>query len=102
MPAAILFAALSGCLAVALGAWAAHGLDGRLPAQAMGWLRTGLDYQTWHAAALLAVAALARGGPAPAALRLAALGLAITAPTALRSALAVASESSYSAAAMSA
>ena len=74
MPAAILFAALSGCLAVALGAWAAHGLDGRLPAQAMGWLRTGLDYQTWHAAALLAVAALARGGPAPAALRLAALG----------------------------
>lgn len=76
MPVAILFAAVSGFVAVALGAWTAHGLDGRLPAQAMGWLRTGLDYQSWHAAALLAVAALARGTRPPPALRLAALGFA--------------------------
>jgi len=60
---ALAFAAASGFLAVALGAWAAHGLEARLGPQGLAWVRTGLDYQGWHAAALLAVAALAERRP---------------------------------------
>lgn len=60
---ALAFAAASGFVAVALGAWAAHGLEARLGPQGLAWVRTGLDYQGWHAAALLAVAALAERRP---------------------------------------
>ena len=74
---ALVFAGSSGCLAVALGAWSAHGLADRLPADALGWLRTGLDYQMWHALALLAVAALARAKPPQRALGIAAGGFAL-------------------------
>lgn len=52
-------AGLNGAMGVALGAWAAHGLEGRLPAAALDWIRTGASYQLWHAAALLGLAALA-------------------------------------------
>jgi len=52
-------AGLNGAMGVALGAWAAHGLEGRLPPEAMDWIRTGASYQLWHAAALLGLAAVA-------------------------------------------
>ena len=52
-------AGINGTMGVALGAWAAHGLEGRLPPAALEWIRTGASYQLWHAAALLGLAALA-------------------------------------------
>ena len=52
-------AGINGVMGVALGAWAAHGLEGRLPPAAIEWIRTGASYQLWHAAALLGLAALA-------------------------------------------
>ena len=51
-------AGVNGVLGVAFGAWAAHGLEGRLPPAAIEWIRTGASYQLWHAAALLGLAAL--------------------------------------------
>ncbi|MEM7225433.1 MAG: DUF423 domain-containing protein [Pseudomonadota bacterium] len=51
--------AVNGFLAVALGAFAAHGLKDRLDAQALGWVETGVQYQMFHTLALLAVAWLA-------------------------------------------
>jgi uncharacterized membrane protein YgdD (TMEM256/DUF423 family) len=53
-----MFAALSGALAVAAGAFGAHGASG----QAAEWLRTGGQYQLIHAViALLAIRWEARG-----------------------------------------
>jgi uncharacterized membrane protein YgdD (TMEM256/DUF423 family) len=52
-------AGINGVLGVAFGAWAAHGLEGRLPTAAIEWIRSGSSYQLWHAAALLGLAALA-------------------------------------------
>ncbi|MFZ5784348.1 MAG: DUF423 domain-containing protein [Pseudomonadota bacterium] len=60
----IAVAALSGATAVAVGAFAAHGLDLSTPAgvKAREWLQTGSHYAMIHALAILAVAALAHGG----------------------------------------
>jgi len=52
-------AGLNGAMGVAIGAWAAHSLEGRLPPAALDWIRTGASYQLWHAAALLGLAAIA-------------------------------------------
>jgi uncharacterized membrane protein YgdD (TMEM256/DUF423 family) len=52
-------AGLNGAMGVAMGAWAAHGLEGRLSSAALEWMRTGASYQLWHAAALLGLAAIA-------------------------------------------
>lgn len=52
-------AGVNGAMGVALGAWAAHGLDARLSEAAVEWVRTGASYQLLHAAALLGLAALA-------------------------------------------
>jgi uncharacterized membrane protein YgdD (TMEM256/DUF423 family) len=77
MPRFILFfAGLHGFLAVALGAFGAHGLKGRVaglgPAEAakiLDWVDKGAKYQLAHAAALLALAALwPRLAPGPAGL----------------------------------
>src|SRR5512144_1225275 len=46
-------------MGVAIGAWAAHGLQDRLPPASLDWIRTGASYQLWHAAALLGLAAVA-------------------------------------------
>src|SRR5215468_2176813 len=55
LPALVIaFAALNGALAVAVGAAAAH-VAGEVP-NARELLRTGSDYQLWHALALLASA----------------------------------------------
>jgi uncharacterized membrane protein YgdD (TMEM256/DUF423 family) len=53
---AIAFAAVNGAAAVAVGAAAAH-VAGAVP-NARELLRTGSDYQLWHALALLATALL--------------------------------------------
>ena len=47
---------LSGGLAVALGAFAAHGLRSRLTPDLLASFETGARYQMYHALALLAVA----------------------------------------------
>ena len=57
--------ALSGALAVALGAFAAHGLRSRLSADALATFETGARYQMYHALALLAVAWASARWPGP-------------------------------------
>lgn len=65
-PALLLaLAASNGFLAVALGAFAAHGLKNQLSDYAVGIFNTAAHYQLIHAAALLAVVALLRSGSAP-------------------------------------
>lgn len=54
----LLFAAFFGFSGVLLGAFAAHGLKGRLSADYLAIFQTGVSYQLWHALALLAVALL--------------------------------------------
>lgn len=56
----VLFAALSGALAVAAGAFGAHGASG----PAVDWLKTGAQYQLLHAVAALAILRLDAKGPA--------------------------------------
>ena len=50
--------AANGFFAVAMGAFAAHGLKDTLSPEALDWVRTGSNYQMWHGLALLAVAIL--------------------------------------------
>src|ERR1700738_340549 len=54
----ISLAALSGFLAVGLGAFGAHALRGRLSVEALQVFQTGVAYQMYHALALLAVGIL--------------------------------------------
>ena len=55
----IVFAGVSGALAVFLAAGAAHGLKDRLAAVDLGRIQTTVRHQIWHALALLGTAALA-------------------------------------------
>jgi uncharacterized membrane protein YgdD (TMEM256/DUF423 family) len=57
--------AISGALAVALGAFAAHGLRSRLSAEALATFETGARYHAYHALALLAVAWACARWPGP-------------------------------------
>ncbi len=59
----IVVAALSAALSIAIGAFAAHGLDLSTEAgrKAQGWLQTGSQYEIIHALAILAVVVLVRG-----------------------------------------
>jgi len=50
-------AAILGALAVTLGAFAAHGLKDKLPADMLEVFKTGVQYHFYHAIALLALAA---------------------------------------------
>ncbi len=54
----LVIAAAYGFLAVALGAFAAHGLQGRLEERALEIMETGVRYQMIHALALLVVSLL--------------------------------------------
>jgi len=54
----LLFAALAGFTGVGLGAFAAHGLKGRLSADYLAVFQTGVLYQLIHALALFGVALL--------------------------------------------
>jgi uncharacterized membrane protein YgdD (TMEM256/DUF423 family) len=51
-------AAANGLMAIAMGAFAAHGLRSVLDAEALGWLDTASRYQMWHALVLCVVALL--------------------------------------------
>ena len=62
--------ALLALLAVALGAFGAHALEGLLDAKAQGWWQTAAQYQMWHAIALIALSAVPLRGARPAALLL--------------------------------
>jgi uncharacterized membrane protein YgdD (TMEM256/DUF423 family) len=54
----ITLGALSGCLAVAAGAFGAHALRERLSASMLETFQTGATYQMYHALALVAVGIL--------------------------------------------
>jgi uncharacterized membrane protein YgdD (TMEM256/DUF423 family) len=57
-------AALNGLVAVAAGAFAAHGLRSRLEARALEIFETGARYQMYHALAMLLCGALVVAWPA--------------------------------------
>jgi uncharacterized membrane protein YgdD (TMEM256/DUF423 family) len=59
--------AVLGGVAVALGAFGAHALRGRLDAADLATFETGARYQMYHALALLAVAWIATAAPSRAA-----------------------------------
>lgn len=67
MRSLIICIGMIGFLAVALGAFGAHGLEGRLTAEAQDWWATATLYALVHAAAALAVAMAAKEARAPAA-----------------------------------
>ena len=52
----LIFAAVSGFIFVALGAFGAHVLSKSLGAVEMGWIQTGLEYQAFHTLAVLGLA----------------------------------------------
>ncbi|GAB6388570.1 DUF423 domain-containing protein [Stutzerimonas marianensis] len=54
----LLLAGVFGLTGVALGAFAAHGLKSRLAPEMLAVFQTGVQYQMYHALALLAVALL--------------------------------------------
>jgi uncharacterized membrane protein YgdD (TMEM256/DUF423 family) len=58
----VVIAALSGAISIAVGAFAAHGLDLTTEAgrKARDWLQTGSQYEMIHALAILAVVVLVR------------------------------------------
>ena len=56
----LLLAALSGFVAVALGAFGAHGLKPHLSAEGLQWFETANRYHFYHTVALLAVALLSK------------------------------------------
>lgn len=55
-PRAVALAAALGALAVATGAFGAHGLKARLGAEQLAWWHTAADYHLLHAVVLLALA----------------------------------------------
>ncbi len=63
----LLVAALNGFLAVASGAFAAHGLQGRLDAHALTIFETGARYHMYHALAIGLAAFAIRGAASGAA-----------------------------------
>jgi len=62
----LILAAVNGFLAVALGAFGAHGLKPKLPANLLSAFETGVQYHFYHTLALFGVALLIdRLGPKP-------------------------------------
>ena len=54
-------AGFNGLCGVGFGAWAAHGATLVIGEAATEWVKTGAQYQLWHAAALLALIGLPTG-----------------------------------------
>lgn len=69
--------ALAMAVAVAAGAFGAHGLEARLSPEALGWWETGARYHVYHALGLFVVGGLAALGPTGRALRVAGWGLVV-------------------------
>jgi len=65
----LVLAAINGFLSVALGAFAAHGLSGRLSEQLLNTFQTAVQYHMYHALALLGVGVLSLHYPASGLLR---------------------------------
>ncbi len=63
----LLLGAVSGFLSVAAGAFGAHALKARLPADLLAVFETGARYQMFHALALVAAAWASARAPGPAA-----------------------------------
>jgi uncharacterized membrane protein YgdD (TMEM256/DUF423 family) len=63
----LVIGALAGLLAVAVGAFGAHALRGRVPEDMLSTFEIGARYHMYHALALLAVAWVASRWPGPAA-----------------------------------
>lgn len=61
----VMTAALLALLAVAAGAFAAHGLEGQGNQRAAAWVEKGSRYQMWHALAMLAYVALGQASRLP-------------------------------------
>ena len=70
-------AGVLGAIGVALGAFGAHGLEGRLAASKLDAWNTGVDYHLLHAVALLSLALYARATGRPVALPAAAFSAGI-------------------------
>jgi uncharacterized membrane protein YgdD (TMEM256/DUF423 family) len=62
MPNLTRLAALSGLIAVALGAFGAHAIKDGLSVEALGWWDTATLYLLTHTAAALAIGLLGHGG----------------------------------------
>ena len=75
MRLSVVMAGLNGAVAVALGAFASHGMVGEEMNRARELVETGAHYQLVHAAALAAIAALAHQVPDDRLLRLAAYAM---------------------------
>ncbi|RHW40247.1 DUF423 domain-containing protein [Neobacillus notoginsengisoli] len=60
----IIIGAINAFLAVALGAFGAHGLEGKLPPKYLEIWKTGVTYQMFHAAGLLVIGLLLGKVPA--------------------------------------
>ena len=58
--------AAAGFLSVVLGAFAAHAMKGKFPAESMGIFETAVRYQMFHALALLITGILLKTTPHPA------------------------------------
>ena len=65
----LMLGSINGLLAVALGAFGAHGLKNLLDAQGHAWWETAVHYHGLHALALLAVGIVALHGPSSRPLR---------------------------------
>ena len=64
-PLVLLGSTLAG-FAVLLGAFGAHALKGRIGADALGWWQTAVQYQMWHALAVLGLGLAGAGWARPA------------------------------------
>lgn len=62
--------AVLGGLAVAVGAFGAHGLQGRVPPEMLTVFEIGVRYQMYHALALVLLGLFAGRGPSPAPLEI--------------------------------
>lgn len=60
----IMIGAINAFLAVALGAFGAHGLEGKLEPKYMEIWKTGVNYQMFHAAGILIIGVIAGKFPA--------------------------------------
>jgi uncharacterized membrane protein YgdD (TMEM256/DUF423 family) len=61
MRKSLVAAGFNGLCGVGFGAWAAHGALDVITPEATEWVKTGAQYQLWHAAALLALIGLPAG-----------------------------------------
>jgi len=56
----IIIGAINAFLAVALGAFGAHGLEGKIPEKYLEVWKTGVTYQMFHALGLIAIGLIAK------------------------------------------